>query len=222
MLINHTKKYVYLRVPKTGSTSFESQLIEEVDNKDDVSHSSIPFCSIAAKNWVYPLGLNRAHITPEEIQNMMNVDITEYDIYGVLRHPVDRFLSRAFHLEYFNSEDNKNTTKPGTTLDKNLVAEKWLKTFDEQTIHSPENVMFWSQQKWLVFRGELINNLFLYENISDMMKKITGNSTLRYNYRGLARVDKSYEDLDADLTQQIIKIYASDYGLYNSLKNNLK
>ena len=46
MFINHTKKYVYLRVPKTGSTSFEAQLIEDTDKHNKVMYTQIPFCDI--------------------------------------------------------------------------------------------------------------------------------------------------------------------------------
>jgi hypothetical protein len=210
---------VYVRVPKTGSTSFESQLIEDVDSTDDIRHSAIPFCRIQAKNHVGPAHMNKAHITPDEIYQFLNIDITGYDIYAVLRHPVDKFLSRVCHLEYFTPEDNKDTTKPGPILDKNAVVEKYLNTFNEHTFNSPDTLHWWPQSRWLEFQSRPISNIFLYENISDMMKKLTGNATLRYNHRSLARVDKTYEDLDASLQDHIIKLYQSDYDLYNSLKN---
>jgi hypothetical protein len=224
MIINHTKKYVYVRVPKTGSTSFETQLIEDTSN-DDVVHTNVPFCKIQSKNWDissqqenFQFTVNKSHLTYSQILQLINFDISTYEIYGVLRNPVDRFLSQAYHNEYAQHDDDKFTIRPANiTLTNNQLVEKWLpfvtNNFDVNT-H-----IFKPQTDWLLHDNQPINNIFLYEDLSLLMQKLTGDSVLRYNYRNQARENKNYDDLDQGLKQELIQLYQADHDLYTSLKN---
>jgi hypothetical protein len=229
MFINHTKKYLYLRIPKTGSTSFETQLVKDVDVNDDVSYAHIPFTNIPNKNWDYSeqeykfmFRVNNPHLTYFEITQLLTVDISNYDMYGTLRNPIDKFLSSAYHMEYYGSSDVISARKIPipVTLSNNELVEYWL---NKISINPDilKVVIFKPQSEWLINNGQLINNIFLYENLPNMMQKITGNpnSVLRFDYRSEARPNKSYTDLDNSLQQQIISVYSDDNNLYNSIVN---
>lgn len=227
MFINHTSKYVYLRVPKTGSTSFEAQLIEDTDKHNKVMYTQIPFCNIPSNNWDYSSQqsnftfiVNNPHLTLGEITQLLTDDISSYDVYGVLRNPVDRFISRAYHMEYFQWDDNSSTTRPAdTTLTNNEIVMKWLNYVEMTPAAIETDHMYKPQSEWLSPNGQLINNIFLYENLPAMMQKITGQSTLRYNYRNQSRVNKNYDDLAPGLADRINQLYEADYNLYTQLKN---
>jgi hypothetical protein len=232
MLINHTKKYVYLRVPKTGSTSFETQLIHDIDENDDIAHAEVPFTNIPNRNWDYSerepdfkFSVNNPHLTYPEIIQLLTVDISSYDLYGTLRNPIDKFLSSVYHMEYYFSPTisgvaTRKIHMP-VTLGNNELVEKWLTKINNNSKILVDAPIFKPQIDWLLVDGQPINNIFLYENLTSMMQKMIGNTNtlLRYDFRSDVRLNKSSHDLDAKLKQQILDIYSKDVELYNSIVN---
>lgn len=105
MIISNEKKFIYLRVPKTGSTSvsvflyenlpLEKNIIRPADNKKylldvDINKIREDYFSKSATN-----NTEGVHTTLDQIVklNLLTHPLTEYDIYAVCRNPLDRFLS---------------------------------------------------------------------------------------------------------------------------------
>lgn len=214
MFINYTKKYIYLRVPKTGSTSFQHQLIEDCNENDKVSYTQIIYCDVMGKNWFYvePFAYN-PHLNLVELKKL-GIDVEKFDIYATLRNPIDRFLSRAYHMDYYTNGDKERLKKPEPNINKNKLVEKYLNYLSNNPGELTYNHMWRPQSSWLIYKNSEINKLFLYENLPEMMNEMTGNGIMRYRYRTEPREDKTWSDVDVTLVESIRSYYNEDFQLY--------
>ena len=221
MFINHTKKYIFLGVCKTGSTSIQSTLIENKGD-DEVAHTlvftkeklyeslGIPEYYKYKNHLTLPEALSCNLLTPEQVQ--------EYRIFGVLRDPIDRFISTAYYfLSMIHNE--------GSDYDQNKAVMTWFKKRykEHETINIPDNRRQSKYQvDWLLFDGKPINNIVLYEDVHDIIYKITGKNIELPNHLGDYRKQRNTQMIYEYLKQDIIKEFKDDYDLYMKIKNNLE
>lgn len=211
MFINLSKNFIYLRVPKTGSTSVSQHLVDTFGSMSDSLYTTINILNIEGKalhNQELIKSMN-AHSTISQIieKGIVSKDfVKQTNIYACLRNPVERFLSMCYHLRTFSA-------LPETFgANRNKLVEVGLARFD------PQWHMWWSQTSWCLLNNEPVNKLFLYEDINKTAKEITGeDKPLVHRHR-----DDSFEiaqdgSLDQSLVQEIEKLYIEDVKLYNSL-----
>ena len=211
MFINLSKNFIYLRVPKTGSTSVSARLIENFGSMPDSMYTILKIINIDGKMH-YPQQIvnnMNPHMTISQIIQKSIVNeafVKQTNIYACLRNPVDRFLSRCYHLRTF---DNLPQTLGAS---RNKLVEFGLTRVDKQR-HE-----WWPQTSWCLLDNKPVNKLFLYEDIDKTIQEITGeNKPLTYPHRD-DRSEMSQEDpLDQSLVQEIEKLYSEDVKLYNSL-----
>ena len=102
MIISHSKRVTFWKIPRTGSTNVEMilRLIAQLDTRQDVIAETHFFP--ASFNFSMPDGANgtpgarRAHITPQTaIDNglITQAQYDAYDNYCMIRDPVDKFVS---------------------------------------------------------------------------------------------------------------------------------
>ena len=184
MFINYTKKYIFLAVCKTGSTSVQTTLIKNKGD-DEVAHTLIKLNEDRYDSFNVPETYTKGHpnltealnlnlLTPEQIQ--------EYQIFGVMRDPVDRFLSQAyFGLHLFYGEKVKYDVNK-TVIEWFKNREKYYSTLLDDDINEKKH-----STHWLLFDGKPINNIILYEEMNDIVYQITGNKTELPNHRSDSR-----------------------------------
>jgi len=202
-----------MRVPKTGSTSTQAHLIVSKDAADEVVYTWIPFLNINSIHFPTDITshLNLANIISYD--KITEEALAEFKVYGIIRNPVDRFISRAYHQIYYKA-DGTSVNEDIPTIEKNNAVERSLSTID---FTKPD----WKPQShWLTYNGRLINSIFPYERLNDMVIEMTGTN-LPYQHRTEVRLDKTYGDLDPTLIDRIKKIYADDVIIYEQY-NNLK
>jgi len=105
MIISHSKKFVFFRVAKTGSTTTEFLL--RLSNAFDLDTDTVTgetWLGLPTINppWVEGRhdGVIWAHATPQELidNDIMTIDqLREYDCYAFLRPMEDRFISACLH-----------------------------------------------------------------------------------------------------------------------------
>jgi hypothetical protein len=208
MFINLGKNFIYLRVPKTGSTSISNHLIDSFGDMPDSIHTKVTILNIEGKA-IDNQGLIKAmnpHSTISQIIQKGIVDesfIKQTNIYACLRNPVDRFLSMCYHLD----------VSPETVdVNRNKLVEINLTRVD------PQWYMWWPQTSWCLLNNAPVNKLFLYEDIDKTIKEITGEDKPLVHYHRDDRSEMSQDDpLDQSLVQEIEKLYSEDVKLYNSL-----
>jgi hypothetical protein len=207
MFINRTKRYVYLRVPKTGSTSIHNYLI---DNKkdDDVSYSFMREYKFDNHNSSF----KNAHPNLQDAinSNLLKIeDLSNYKIYGIIRNPIDRFISMVYHFYKGNKKKHQNDVVRDAINDYKLGI-----------------YPYHAQKDWLIYNNNPINNIFLYENINKMLTSILGTDVnIKYNHRSKYRTNHNYNDLELELQNTIKEIYYEDWQIYNMYKQkevNLK
>jgi hypothetical protein len=205
MFISKTLNKIYLRVPKTGSTSLSRHFVDVLGGDEGSIHTTINVLSVA------PKGLS-PNINPHSSISMLILRgvITENfalnaDVYALIRNPVDRFVSWAYHSgdgkSYF-SDKNKNE----------LVEEKLAKI-------DMSNHMLWPQVTWCTLNGEPINKLFLYEDFTKMAKDFCGKEPpVEYRFRDEDHALENADGLDVSLVQEIEKVYKEDVALHKIMK----
>lgn len=215
MIISNEKKFIYLRVPKTGSTSIsvyfyenlplESSILRTIDRSNylDVKNYSI-------KNGYFEVErrLELKHNTHSTVQcavdaGLLMHDISEYSVYGVLRNPIDRFKSFW------------SMTK---VIEGNDIVENFdvFKAYMRMFVSKP-------QVTWLKHNGELINKLFLYENVpalvSEIALKYGVTDTDNFNNYNFRSYEKQHE-IPAKVLSYLEFYWEEDFELYANLKKS--
>jgi hypothetical protein len=183
-------------------------LINVFENDTSNIYTAINFLDIGSQN--LPIGYYEfnPHASLEQIVNLGIVDkkfVEQADIYACLRNPVDRFISRAYHIKNFDKHIEVQS------LNKNELVEKCLTMYDAK-FH-----MWWPQTTWCLLNKKPVNKLFLYENFDKAAFEMTGvNAPVHYRHRNDCR-ENDLTPLDNSLIQEIEKLYAEDVALYNSI-----
>jgi len=209
MFVSKKQNFIYLRTPKTGSTSMSNYLIDKLGENSDSMYTLINLLGINGKNLPEGFSAFNPHARVDQIINAGIVNKTfveQTNIYACLREPVDRFISRSYHIKNFDRNPEVQS------LGKNKLVEKCL------TMYDPTFHMWWPQTTWCTLDGKPVNKLFLHEDFDKAAAKMTGVDTaVNYNHRSDCREDDP-TPLDASLVQEIEKMYAEDVALYRLIK----
>ncbi len=147
-----------------------------------------------------------AHPTLQDFIYYKYLDVSELQymtVYGVIRDPVDRFLS----ITHFMEARQNQTQNSGMSHDE--VVEKYIKLFGKVPFLAP-------QSNWLLYNKTPINRILKYPNFNQLFDEIGISSNLTYQHYNQFREDKSVS-LDSRLRNQILDIYRIDVRLMNSL-----
>jgi hypothetical protein len=209
MFVSKKQNFVYLRTPKSGSTSMSHYLIEKLGADSDSIYTMINLLNIGSKNLPERFYGFNPHSSVEQIVKAGIVDkkfVEQTNIYACLREPVDRFISRSYHIKNFD----RNRSVQG--LSKNQLVEKCL------TMYDPTFHMWWPQTTWCMLDGKPVNKLFLHEDFDKAASEMTGvDTSVNYRHRSNCREDDP-TPLDSNLIQEIKKLYSDDVALYKSIK----
>lgn len=214
MIISNEKKFIYLRVPKTGSTSasvfffkelpLEKSIIRSSDNSTLIreENSDLIPSEYFANTYNFPGGV---HATLGQVVrlNLLQHSIQEYDVYAVCRNPLDRLLS---FCSMFKKTDNIDILSNFSTF------KTYMSTFE----CNPQSL-------WLTHNSERINKVFLYEDlhlmVSEISSKYNVKDTTTFNKYRLRSYNKSHSHVDKKVLEYIKIIWADDFEIYAYLKN---
>jgi hypothetical protein len=211
MFISKSNNFIYLRVPKTGSTSMSNYLRDKLGDRQDSFYTRMNLFNLPSNlpsNYEFLTG----HATVREIQVSGIVDfdfVSKANIYACLREPVERFLTHCYHIR---SSGNYSETQ---SMDKNQLVEFCL------TKYNPVWFMWWPQTMWCELDGQPVNKVFLYENFDKAAEEMTGVvGVVNYRHRDNTNNYADTTSLDNSLVQQIEILYKDDVALYKKLKAN--
>lgn len=205
MIISHKFKCIFIRIPKTGSTSIETFLMQ-LD----------PNC-ISSDNTKSPYG----HFTASEVREMVSQNIWEtYFKFTFVREPLSWFKSQyADHMQY-----SHKTTSLGVNY---LLLDK-----DQQIRKPSENclgvdhvcTMFIILQRYFKhhsqkrFLDETLDYVGHLENIQDCMQHVT--NILHIDRRFLIHTNKSKStalSYTSDASSILKIILKEDIQMYKSI-----
>jgi len=186
-------------------------LIDKLGDNSDSIYTVINLLNIGCKNlpkgheWINP------HSSIEQIVKAGIVDknfVEQANIYACLREPVDRFISRAYHIKNFDRHHRAQK------LNKNQLIELAL------TMYDPKFHMWWPQTTWCMLDGKPVNKLFLHEDFDKAASEMTGiDAPVNYHHRDDCHEDDAAE-LNQNLVQEIEKLYAEDVALYKMVRGH--
>lgn len=209
MIFVPSKKFLYLRVPKTGSTSVTNYLLDHVQQFDDLKCSTpdAPIKTIVNEKFIDARAPVHSRIyTLTELKYFSTEEYKALKVFAVVREPVDRTISLAY-----------NVVSPKFTEGKSLdwvvenLLDNHIKYVDKQS-------------EILLYNGSLLPNIYPYEKTSEMLQDIavllgfpyTPNS---YKHRSEERKDRT-KSLNKRLVDKIYDLYDLDVKIYNSVVNN--
>lgn len=214
MIISNEKRFIYLRVPKTGSTSVSVFCFNELPLEKSIIRSSDKSVLLREENSnIIPakyfndthefLGGVHATIQEAEELNLLQRPLCEYDVYAVCRNPIDRFLS---FCSMFKKTDNVDIVSNFATF------KQYMSMFE----CSPQSL-------WLRHNNTLANKIFLYENLNVMVAEIAEKYSIRnvdkFKSYQLRSYEKPYTHIDKKALEYIKVIWAEDFEIYANLKN---
>jgi hypothetical protein len=203
MIVSNSGKFIYLRVPRTGSTSLSNFLIENLPlSKDADFHTPVPYNRIAGLNFS---AAEHVHATLDDILGfgILQYPLEEYSVFGIVRDPVDRLLSSAWHAcQQHGVEASTNDQAVGYA---------WQ-------VMNPMAPIFRPQTAWLVHEGRPINRIFAYEQLDRLAQELVGSGQAQVTFRHRSESrGRRNTDLDTTLASRIRDLYRDDQDLYESV-----
>lgn len=240
MIICRSKGFIFLRVPKTASTSLSVHIqknIQFADNDAFFQLDRIGQRPLPAKNIYYPdsgnqhpnlqFAINRKIVKQNEVESM--------NVYGVLREPYSRTISLfgnivgIYKSRFNNFLHQKNATLNFTAEYNSLTTNQIVETALNLMMQSKDPFKFVlnidaylpldPQSNWLVHNNKNINNIITYPNFEKFLPKIGLN--LDFNERETIAAPHVKTELHDDLKQQIRNLYQDDFRLWEQVNSTL-
>lgn len=104
MLFSEEKKFVYIAVPKTGTTSLEQEL-KRIDPLILRNHIVLPDGRTQRVN---------KHITLKQVQALLGPKAGDYRYFGFVREPIDHTISKYFYYTTGRGYERFREGKIGT------------------------------------------------------------------------------------------------------------
>lgn len=224
MYLSHRHKLMFLRVPKTASSSMCEYLITNIDDDDalymKVDDSNIfPSFNKELKSIVrkYYRNSRYMHLTLQEFfdegfvtQEMLDT----YRIVAVLREPVDRQMSMFY---YFHKSRDEWKLCP-----KTLKTYKRMILKDHQFAYEPNTGLL--QTDFLKVNGKSYGEYWLYEELGARLKHLLDDLGIEEKY-ALPRHKSQFRnkeiqeiEFDEETIAGLRESMAEDFRLYETLK----
>ena len=217
MYLSHKYKFLFLRTPKTASSSLSDFFINNVDDPDaiytEVEDSSIPGTlpeSIVSRYRPYAF----YHFTIEQLISekvLTEEQAREYYCFALLREPLDRQKSLYYFYKKWKSP------KTPASLDE-------YKSWAPYGLFEDPNSRI-IQTDLLKIRGELVGEYWLYEDLDVRLNHFM-TETLGLECPPLpqhktdTRKDKTNEiEFDADALIPVHNYFYNDFIMYKELKH---
>lgn len=203
MIISHKYKFIFIRIPKTASTSVE-QFCKTIDNDCIISDESKP-----------PYG----HYTSSQVKNMVSQQQwNEYFKFTFVREPNSWVISQYRHnLQYYYKWE-----KIQILLDKN----KKLRSPEDNILTEKDVIKLYilldcwfKYSNQVQYIDEKLDFIGKFENLQEDLNKILKilNINTEYKVEHLNKNNTQKLILNDD-SKEIIKIlFKKDFELYNNL-----
>jgi hypothetical protein len=209
MIISHKYKIIYIRIPKTGSTSIE-KFFKIIDPECIISNNNSP-----------PYG----HYTSEIVKNMVTDEQWEtYYKISIFRNPVDWFISFYKDISQYSYHQYNNL--------KILLNNNNSLDIPPDNILKPINVtsLYILLNKWFDFKNQIsfiknIDYVEIYDNYNLFLKNICKHINIEYKDEYNIHLNKSNLDnvhCNYDSINIIRILYKDDIELYENIKYKVK
>jgi hypothetical protein len=234
MFISPKYKFIFLRVPKTASTSLSEFFIRNIDDPDaiytEVDDAKIQG-TLSEEKLVEIRGVHEnfhpfkhLHLNLRQIVEygiVTEQQVRDYYCFAVLRDPIER--QKSFYY-FFKRWDKDLKSKPYSLEEYKYMAPQGWFDADKATGEDNSKLL---QSDFLKFDNQTHGEYWLYENLTehltDFMSKINVPITHKLNnHKSQYRVDKidasKQISFDYDSILRIKDYFQKDLNLYTVIK----
>lgn len=218
MYLSHKYKFLFLRTPKTASSSLSDFFIRNIDDPDaiytEVEDSNLPGTldeSIVSKYRPYAF----YHFTLEQLITegvITEEQALEYDCFALLRDPIERAKSFYYFYKKFRNPRGEAS-----------LAE--YKTWTTNGVFNNDSNSSIIQADLLSLRGNLVGKYWLYENLEKELSNFMFHRRLRIDYpvpnhkTDTRKIKKNEIEFDEKSIAELRDHFKKDFELYEKLKN---
>lgn len=219
MIYSKSRNFIFLRVPKTASTSIYHEILDCVPDSDITLRTPIKSITSISNRELNVKALSSLYGDYEKLPNphpnlafllekkvISYEDLSMVDVYAVIRDPIDRFISCAHHFARNKVEEEFLTNDKAVDF-----------LFEHGNDDDDEFVFNKSQCHWLMHDGMLINKIFRFDQINDLVKELCNVDAVKYTHKSEYRVNKT-TNLATSLRLEIMKRFPEDFFLWESLQ----
>ena len=220
MIICKSRGFIFLRIPKTASSSLSLHLERNISFTDEdmcfESHTSppknikYPECTEQHANLKFAIDWNI--LSESDIQNMR--------VYGVMREPIERILSMFNNVVgVFLRRNNLQIKKFTTNQIAEIAITNMLKSSDrfKFTLTNRKYFPLYPQSHWLIHNQKPISDIIIYPKFNNFLKEVSGND---HHLEWLVASPQTIKvELRDDLRQEIVKLYKEDFELWEQLNS---
>lgn len=170
MIINHSRKFVFVHVPKAAGTSV-SVMLSELTTYRDLEIGTGELGQALQETYGKRFGLVK-HSPAHRIRTVMGgEDWSNYFTFGFARNPFTRLLSIYHFLKSWDKlpEREAANLKNYSCFEEFLEADSWLQSMGPSGIYRPQSF-------WLAARGRartlIVDFVGRQETLADDMQKI--------------------------------------------------
>lgn len=226
MIICRSRGFIFLRVPKTASSSLSAHICDHIQFDHTIDaysgfYDNTPNSIYNAFNIKNEIDAKNQHATLDNYLRsglLKSRDLSNCKVYGVLREPIERTISLFSHMlkNYIYLDI--------TNMSHNEILERGLeqfhaspkKYFFSRYINDPNNKKMYPllpQSNWLIHYGTPISNIIVYPQFSKFLFDVTSDVNLKYYHNKLStrKLDKN---VGGDIIQELKKIYSQDFVLW--------
>lgn len=218
MYVSHKYKLIFLRTPKTASSSLSEFFIRNIPDANaiytPVEDSSIKGTINQGMVLKYKKQFKYYHLSLEDLireKVVTREQALNYRTIAVIRNPVDR--QKSFYYFY---KKWKNRTKPPSLEDYKILAPNG--TFKDE----PNSAI--RQTDLLKVGGSIVGEYWLYEDIGNKLYSLMEELNLPIQV-GLPRHKSNFRknrkdeiEFDEHSINQLKEVFKEDFTLYNELK----
>lgn len=217
MYLSHKYKFLFLRTPKTASSSLSDFFIRNINDPEaiytEVEDSNLPGTldeSIVSRYRPYAF----YHFTLDQLIHegvITEEQAREYDVFALLRDPIDRAKSFYYFYKKFRS--------PGTSPS----LEEYKRWTNKGVFNNDPNSAI-VQTDLLKIKGESVGRYWLYENLEKELSNFMFHRRLRIDHplprhkTDTRKVKKNEIEFDETSLNDLREHFQNDFMLYEQLK----